>query len=103
MKSQSMYIEEVNRLINGLDITAEDAMEIINIYFEFFAEAWTYVDYLYRNIRIIKDDEVNQPLIAELSTINDICLFEGDGYYMITNYDALLQNGDIEDCLRNPF
>lgn len=103
MKSQSQFVEEVNSLVQALDISAQDAMEIINIYFECFADAWIYVDYLYDNIRIIKDTEENQPMIAELSTLDDVCLFEGDDYYMLTNYKALVTDGQMGDCLPNPF
>lgn len=103
MRSQSQYIEEVNRLIQALDISGDDAMEIINIYFEFFADLCTYINYLDENIRIIKDTLENQPMIAEIETIDDACLFEGDGYYMLTNYKGLIEYGEMEDCLPNPF
>lgn len=98
-----MYVEEVNRLINALDISGDDATEIINIYFEFFADAWRYTEFLYRNIRIIRDTAENQPLIAEIETLDDVCIYEGDDYYMITNYDSLIKYGDMEDVLPNPF
>ena len=98
-----MYVEEVNRLINALDISGDDATEIINIYFEFFADSWRYTEFLYRNIRIIRDTEENQPLIAEIQTIDDVCGYEGDDYYMITNYDELVKYGDMGDILPNPF
>lgn len=103
MKSQSQFVEEVNVLVQALDISAQDAMEIINIYFECFADGWMYTEYLWDNIRIIKDTEENQHMIAELDTIDDACLFEGDGYYMLTNYHELIESGEIGDCLRNPF
>ena len=96
------YVEEVNNLVNYLDISGGDATEIINIYFECFAEGWTYTDYLHRQIRIIKDTEENQPLIAELDTIDDACLFEGDDYYMLTNYEELVLDGQIGDIFPNP-
>lgn len=98
-----MYVEEVNRLINALDISGDDATEIINIYFEFFGDDWRYTEFLYRNIRIIRDTAENQPLIAEIETLDDVCLYEGDDYYMITNYDSLIKYGDMEDVLPNPF
>ena len=78
-------------------------MEIINIFFEFFAETWIYTEFLYRQIRIIRDTPENQSLIAELETIEDICMFEGDDYVMITNYESLIKDGEIEDILSNPF
>ena len=34
-------------------------------------------------------NEKNQSLIAELETIEDACLFEGDDYVMLTNYSTL--------------
>lgn len=98
-----MYVEEINVLVQALDISADDAIEIINIYFEFFGDAWTYTNYLYENIRVIRDTEENQPLIAELQTIEDICSYEGDDYLLITNYKELVDYGEIGDCLPNPF
>lgn len=96
-------IDEVNYLINQLDISAEHAEEIINIYFECYAgNNWDYHDYLRDEIRIIKDTEENQPLIAELWTLeDDLCLFEGDDYTMLTNYSTAVKCGDIGDCLPN--
>lgn len=102
MSSCENYVEEVNSLVNYLDISGGDATEIINIYFECFAEGWTYYDYLHRQIRIIKDTEENQPMIAELDTIDDACIFEGDGYYMLTNYEELVLDGAIGDIFPNP-
>lgn len=98
-----MYVEKVNILINELDISGEDATEIINIYFEFFEDMCGFSEFLIDNVRIIRDNEENQMLIAELETIDDACLFEGDDYYMLTNYDSLVKYGDIEDCLPSPF
>lgn len=100
--SSENYVEEVNSLVNFLDISAGDATEIINIYFECFAENWIYNEYLKREIRIIRDTEENQPLIAELETIEDACLFEGDDYVMLTNYEELVIDGYIGDVLPNP-
>ena len=96
-------IDEVNYLINQLDISAEHAEEIINIYFECYAgNNWDYQDYLRDEIRIIKDTEENQPLIAELWTLSDdLCLFKGDDYTMLTNYGTAVRCGDIGDCLPN--
>lgn len=96
-------IDEVNYLINQLDISAEHAEEIINIYFECYAgNNWDYQDYLRDEIRIIKETEESQPLIAELWTLSDdLCLFEGDDYTMLTNYGTAVRCGDIEDCLPN--
>lgn len=99
MKSQSVYIEEVNTLVNQLDIAATDAMEIINIYFECFADSWVYEDYLRDQIRIIRDTDENQDLIAELKEEDDACLFEGDDYYMLTNYQTAVNMGIIRDCI----
>lgn len=93
------YVEEVNGLINFLNIRGQDAIEIINIYFECYGDAWTWSDFLDRQIRIIKDTKENQALIAELDTIDDACLFEGDDYYMLTNYNSLIEDGHICDCL----
>ena len=97
------YVEEVNILINALDISGNDAVEIINIYFEFFADICKYTEYLYDNIRIIRDTEENQMLIAEIETIDDACIYNGDDYIMITNYKTLLDWNDMEDILPNPF
>ena len=101
MKSCDNFVEEVNTLVNQLDISANDATEIINIYFECYSDQWIYDDYLRDEIRIIKDNEENQSLIAELETIEDACLFEGDDYVMLTNYSTLQNMGEIGDCLPN--
>ncbi len=95
------YVDEVNNLINQLDISGADATEIINIYFECYSDCWVYEEFLRDEIRIIKDTEENQALIAELDTIDDLCLFEGDDYVMITNYSTAVRCGDIGDCLPN--
>lgn len=101
MKSCDNFVEEVNSLVNTLDISANDATEIINIYFECYSDSWIYSDYLRDEIRIIRNTVENQPLIAELSTIDDACLFEGDNYVMLTNYQTLQNMGEIGDCLPN--
>ncbi len=95
-------VEEINKLVNLLDISASDAIEIINIYFECYADLWIYEDYLKSEIRVIRDNEDNQPLIAELGTIDDAHLFEGDDYIMLTNYQTLMNLGEIGDCLPTP-
>ena len=76
---------------------------LLNIYFEFFEDMCSFSEFLIDNVRIIRDNEENQMLIAELETIDDACLFEGDDYYMLTNYDSLVKYGDIEDCLPSSF
>lgn len=96
-------IEEVQTLVQALDISAEHAEEIINIFFEFFAEDNSYIDYLYNNIRVIRNTIANQMMISEIKTIDDVCWFEGDDYLLITNYQAILLEELMEDCLRNPF
>ena len=101
MKSCDNFVEEVNKLVNQLDISANDATEIINIYFECYSDQWAYEDYLRDEIRIIRNTEENQSLIAELETIDDVCLFEGDNYVMLTNYTTLKTLGEIGDCLPN--
>ena len=53
MKSCDNFVEEVNTLVNQLDISANDATEIINIYFECYSDQWIYDDYLRDEIRII--------------------------------------------------
>ena len=74
----------------------------INIYFDEYAgENWDYMDYLRDEIRVIRDTKENQSLIAELKTIDDACLFEGDDYVMLTNYQTLQNMGEIGDCLPN--
>lgn len=101
MKSCDNFVEEVNKLVNQLDISANDATEIINIYFECYSDQWVYENYLRDEIRIIRNTEENQSLIAELETIDDVCLFEGDNYVMLTNYTTLQTMGEIGDCLPN--
>ena len=95
-------IDEVNYLVNELDISAKHAEEIINIYFhEHAGYNWDYMDYLREEIRIIKNTKENQALIAELETIDDSSIFEGDDYVMLTNYHTLQNMGKIGDCLPN--
>ena len=101
MKSCDNFVEEVNNLVNQLDISANDATEIINIYFECYSDQWVYENYLRDEIRIIRNTEENQGLIAELETIDAVCLFEGDNYVMLTNYTTLQTMGEIGDCLPN--
>lgn len=98
-RNNNNYVEEVNSLINYLDISGDDATEIINIFFEFFADSWVYTEFLTRQIRIIRDTAENQDIIAELETIEDACLFEGDDYVMLTNYESLVLDGYIRNIL----
>ena len=95
-------VEEINKLVNLLDISASDAIEIINIYFECYADSWTYIDYLMKQIRIIRDINNNQLLIAKFATNDDAILFRGDDYVMLTNYQTLVNMEVIEDCLPVP-
>lgn len=92
-------IDEVNYLINTLDILCEHAEEIINIYFECYAGSnWDYQDYLANEIRIIRDTDENKELIAKLWDNEDnLCLFKGDDYTMLTNYSTAVKVGDIEE------
>lgn len=101
MKSQNGFVEEVNTLINQLDISGNDATEIINIYFECYSDSWIYEEFLRDEIRIIKKTIENEALIAELDTVDDACLFDGDDYVMLTNYQTLKNMGEIGDCLPN--
>lgn len=94
-------IEEVNNLINSLDITGSDAIELINIYFECYGDSWSYEEFLRDEVRIIKKTIENEALIAELDTVDDVCLFNGDDYVMLTNYQTLKNMGEIGDCLPN--
>lgn len=103
MKSHENGVEEINVLVQALDISAKDAIEIINIFFECFADSCTYQRYLWDNIRVIRDTPENQQAIAELETIDDVCLFKGDDYCLITNYQALINDGLIGNFLPNPF
>ena len=101
MKSCDNFVEEVNTLVDQLDISGNDATEIINIYFECYCDSWIYDQYLRDEIRVIKESEETQDLIAELETIEDACLFEGDDYVLLTNYQTLQTMGEIGDCLPN--
>ena len=96
-------IKEVNYLVNQLDIKAEHAEEIINIYFECYAgNAWDYQDYLRDEIRVIRDKPENQQTIAELQTLDDdLCLFQGDDYLLLTNYSTSVRMNVIGDFLPN--
>lgn len=88
-------IEEVNNLINDLDISGEHAEEIINIYFECYADSWVYNDFLVKEIRVIKKKEYSS-IINSLKDIDDISLFEGDDYILITNYQTLLNMNGLD-------
>ena len=101
MKSQNSFVEEINTLVNQLDISGNDATEIINIYFECYSDSWIYEEFLRDEIRIIKKTIENEALIAELDTVDDACLFDGDDYVMLTNYQTLKNMGEIGDCLPN--
>ena len=101
MKSQNGFVEEVNTLVNQLDISGNDATEIINIYFECYSDSWIYEEFLRDEIRVIKKTIENEALIAELDTVDDACLFDGDDYVMLTNYQTLKNMGEIGDCLPN--
>lgn len=88
-------IEEVNNLINDLDISGEHAEEIINIYFECYADSWIYNDFLVEELRVIKKKECSS-IIDSLKNIDNISLFEGDDYILITNYQTLLNMGGLD-------
>lgn len=90
-------IEEVNQLINDLNISGEHAEEIINIYFECYAETWTYINFLRDEVRVIPKKDTNK--IEHLLEEDDICLHEGDDYFLITNYDTFLRMNHMEDLL----
>lgn len=95
-------IDEVNYLINELDISGEHAEEIINIYFDSYAgDNWNYQDYLKDEIRVVRNTTENQPLIAELKTLDSAIFFEGDDYVLLTNYQTLQKLGEMGDCLPN--
>jgi len=97
------YIEEVNGLMNQLDISGSDATEIINIYFECYADAWIYEEYLRDQIRVIRKTKENEMLLNKLETIDDACLFEGDDYILLTNYATLQNMKEIEDYIPHSF
>ena len=96
-------IDEVNYLVNELDISAKHAEEIINIYLnEFAGNNWDYQDYLRNEIRVIRDKPENQQIIAELQTLDDdLCLYQGDDYLLLTNYSSAVRVNVIEDFLPN--
>ena len=96
-------IDEVNYLVNELDISAKHAEEIINIYFDEYAgEDWNYMDYLRDEIRVIRDKPENQQTIAELQTLDDdLCLYQGDDYLLLTNYGSAVRVNVIGDFLPN--
>lgn len=88
MKSNSMFIEEIDTLEEAFDIDTNDANEILNIYFECCSNM-SYDDFLNRNITILKDIKENQVIIDILKQHDDACLFESDRdtnrYYILTN------------------
>ena len=97
------YIEEVNGLMNQLDISGSDATEIINIYFECYADAWIYEEYLRDQIRVIRKTKENEILLNKLEAIDDACLFEGDDYILLTNYATLQNMKEFEDYIPHSF
>ena len=97
------YIEEVNVLMNQLDISGSDATEIINIYFECYADAWIYEEYLHDQIRVIRKTKENEMLLNKLETIDDACLFEGDDYILLTNYATLQNMKEFENYIPHSF
>lgn len=94
-------IEEVNTLIKrvkktqDVNLSEKHAEEIINIYFEWYSDAWRYVDFLTDEIRVINKKECSS-IIDSLKDIEDISLFEGDDYILITNYQTLLNMGGLD-------
>lgn len=94
-------IEEVNTLIKrvkkmqDVNLSEEHAEEIINIYFEWYSDAWRYVDFLTDEIRVINKKECSS-IIDSLKDIDDISLFEGDDYILITNYQTLLDMNGLD-------
>ena len=88
-------VDEINELINQLDIRAQEAIEIINIYFNEYSADWNYIDFLRDEIRVIKK---NNKIINKLLNIKEADICEGDDYYLLTNYSTLkrLNNIDFE-------
>lgn len=94
-------IEEVNILIKrvketqDVNLSKEHAEEIINIYFECYSDAWRYFDFLTEEIRVINKKECAS-ILDSLKDMDDIALFEGNDYILITNYQTLLNmNGGL--------
>lgn len=94
-------IKEIKDLTNILNITESNSIELINFYFGNYADSWVYQDFLTNEIRIIKDTNENQALIAELKSINDAYLIEENDYVILANYQTLKNMGEIGDCLPN--
>lgn len=93
-------IEEVNRLINDLDISAEDAEEIINTYFDCCEEA--YIDYLRDEIRVIRKTEENKKIIEKIEEYeDDFCFVYGDDYVLVFNYTSGIQWLNMDDFIPN--
>lgn len=89
-------IEEINMLMNDLDISGEHAEEIINTYFECYADTWVYNDFLTEEIRVLRDKDYAS-IRDSLENMDDISLFGGDDYVLITNYQTLLKmNGGLD-------
>lgn len=93
-----MPIDEVTNLINQLDISGKHAEEIINIYFECYSDTWIYEDFLRDEVRRLDKDK-HREIIEELENIDDVVLFKGDDYALITNYQTLINMNTIGDCL----
>lgn len=94
-------IEEINILIKraketqDVNLSKKHAEEIINIYFEWYSDTWRYVDFLVDEIRVINKKECSS-IIDSLKDIEDISLFEGDDYILITNYQTLLNINGLD-------
>lgn len=98
-------IDEVNLLINQLDISAEDAEEIINTYFECCCEESTYLEYLRDEIRVIRQTEENKKIIEKVEEYDDnFCFVYGDDYILLLNYTSGIQWLKMDDFIPNhPF
>ena len=67
-------IDEINELVNQLDIRAQEAIEIINIYFNEYSADWNYIDFLRDEIRVIKK---NNKIINKILNIKEADICEG--------------------------
>lgn len=92
-----MYVEEVGRLVNELDISAEHATEIINVFFECLVEDIGYKEYLRTKVkRFSTEDLIASGYIEDLKDEMDkegIAYWVGDTYVLTTQYDELQRLG----------
>lgn len=88
MHSNTLYIEEAERLEKELDLDDFDVKELLNIYFGCCSHM-SYDDFINKNVTIFRDTKENKKIIDLLKDHEDACLFESqrniNRYFILTN------------------